>query len=304
MLIRQLSEIFDLLDRPDACGSAVADYLRSKWDGGIITVTPFTGPKGHTDFIRITIPGLDPKRPTIGILGRLGGIGARPAQLGFVSDGDGALCALACCAKLLEMAAMGDRLPGTVVVCTHICPNAPVVPHEPVPFMGAPVDMETVNRAEVDGGLSAILSVDTTRGNRLLNRRGFAITPTVRDGYILRVSESLLDVVERVTGEQPSVMPITMQDITPYGNGIYHVNSILQPATATDVPVVGVAITAATAVPGCGTGACDMQVCEVTARFLTECAKDYALGRLSLSDDDEFERMKALYGSMSILRTK
>ncbi|MGO0916215.1 DUF1177 family protein, partial [Clostridioides difficile] len=29
--------------------------------------------------------------PTLGILGRLGGIGARPEVIGFVSDGDGAL---------------------------------------------------------------------------------------------------------------------------------------------------------------------------------------------------------------------
>jgi hypothetical protein len=26
----------------------------------------------------------------------------------------------------------------------------------------------------------------------------------------------------------PATFPVTMQDITPYGNGIYHINSIMQ----------------------------------------------------------------------------
>ncbi|MEE2046078.1 DUF1177 family protein [Nocardiopsis tropica] len=42
----------------------------------------------------MTIPGTDGassggSAPTLGILGRLGGLGARPEQIGFVSDGDG-----------------------------------------------------------------------------------------------------------------------------------------------------------------------------------------------------------------------
>ena len=103
--------------------------------------------------------------------------------------------------------------------------------------------------------MDAILSVDTTKGNRIINLRGFAISPTVKQGWILRVSEDLLGMMQIVTGRLPAVFAITTQDITPYGNDVYHVNSILQPATATAAPVVGVAITAEVAVPGCGTGA-------------------------------------------------
>lgn len=51
------------------------------------------------------------------------------------------------------------------------------------------------------------------------------------------------------TGRLPYVFPLTMQDITPYGNDVYHLNSVLQPCTATDAPVVGVAITAEVMVP-------------------------------------------------------
>ena len=52
--------------------------------------------------------------------------------------------------------------------------------------------------------------------------------------------------MEQTTGKLPVTFPLTIQDITPYGNGLYHFNSILQPATATRAPVVGIAITSET----------------------------------------------------------
>ncbi|MBS5521368.1 MAG: DUF1177 domain-containing protein, partial [Clostridiales bacterium] len=272
MLMKQILDVYELLDRSDASGELVAKYMK-ELGAKDVTVTPITGPKGKTDMIRIRIPGTKGKTagmaaPTLGVLGRLGGLGARPEQIGFVSDGDGALVALSVAAKLLDMKAKGDDLEGDVIVCTHICPDAPTSPHKPVPFMGSPVDMATVNKHEVDGSMDAILSVDTTKGNRVINTRGFAISPTVKEGYILRVSEDLLDLMQMTTGKLPFVFPLSMQDITPYGNDIYHLNSILQPATATDVPVVGVAITTEAPVAGCATGATHITDLEEAGRFV------------------------------------
>ena len=56
-----------------------------------------------------------------------------------------------------------------------------------------------------------------------------------------------------------------------------HINSILQPATATDAPVVGVAITTETMVAGCATGATHPTDLEETARFVIEAAKYLSL---------------------------
>lgn len=307
MLMRQILDVYDLLDRADASGALMEDYMRGLGAEDVV-VTPIEGPKGHTDMIRITIPGVKGKisggdAPTLGVLGRLGGLGARPEQIGFVSDGDGALAALAVAAKLLDMRRKGDRLEGDVVVCTHICPDAPTSPHKPVPFMGSPVDMATVNRHEVDGRLDAILSVDTTKGNRVINTRGFAISPTVKEGYILRVSEDLLDVMQTTTGKLPYVFPLTTQDITPYGNRLFHLNSILQPATATDAPVVGVAITTEAPVAGCATGATHFTDIEEAARFVLETAKAYGRGLCQFYDTEEFARLKARYGEMKQLQT-
>jgi hypothetical protein len=201
------------------------------------------------------------------------------------------------------MARRGDRLSGDVIVATHVCPDAPQIPHDPVPFMGSPVDMATMNRLEVDPAMDAVITIDTTKGNRVINHRGIAISPTVRQGWILRVSEDLLDVLQRVTGRLPVVFPITMQDITPYGNGMYHLNSILQPATATGAPVVGVAITAEVAVPGTGTGASHETDIELAARFAVEVAKGFGEGRVRFHDPEESARLIRRYGEMRHLQT-
>jgi hypothetical protein len=301
---------YDLLDDPNTSGAAVAAFLAGYTaDGGpTAEVETMTGAKGATDFVRVTIPGRRGKTvggdaPTLGLLGRLGGLGARPEQIGFVSDGDGALTVIAAAAKLLDMARRGDVLDGDVIIATHVDPDAPTQPHDPVPFMDSAVDMAVANDLEVRPEMDAILSVDTTKGNRVLNHRGFAITPTVKDGWILRVSETLLDVVARTTGVAPAVLPITTQDITPYGNGVFHVNSILQPATATDAPVVGVAITTETAVAGSATGATDLRVVESAVRFVIEAAKDHGRRIVSFHDDVEFGSLVSQYGSMAQLRT-
>ena len=169
--------------------------------------------------------------------------------------------------------------------------------------MDSPVDIATMNRYEVHPDMDAVLSVDTTRGNWVLNQRGFAITPTVKEGYILKVNQALLDIMAVVTGKPPVVLPITMQDITPYGNDIHHLNSIMQPATATNSPVVGVAITAAWAVPGCATGASQITDIEMAVRFCIEVAKAFGRGKCAFYDAAEFERLVSLYGSMKHLQT-
>jgi hypothetical protein len=301
MAWKQTVEAYELLDSAGVTGEAVGALLRRR--GLEVRVATVEGERGRTDFVRALLPGMSGRRaggpaPTLGIVGRLGGIGARPAAIGLVSDADGALTAIACALKLGDMARAGDRLPGDVLIATHICPHAPVIPHDPVPFMGAPVDMTTMNRYEVDPAMEAILSVDTTRGNWIVNQRGVAITPTVKEGYILKVSPDLLRLLSWVSGRLPLVLPISTQDITPYGNGLDHVNSILQPATATDAPVVGVALTAEVAVPGCASGASQVADVETAVRFCLEVAKAYGRDECAFYDEKEFERMVALYGSM------
>ncbi len=309
-MFKQVIEVVELVDRPRVTKEDIEKLFASHgMEGDDIDVHLVEGDKGQTLVVKLQIAGTRGKTmggdaPTFGILGYLGGVGARPVVTGWVSDGDGAVTALAAGLKLADMFRLGDRLPGDVMVATHICPNAPVVPHQPVPFMGSPVGIPAINRELVDPMMDGIVSIDTTKGNRVINRRGFAISPTVKEGYILRVDDELLIIQQQVSGGAPSVFAITTQDITPYGNGLYHLNSILQPSTATRAPVVGIAITAEAVVPGCATGASQEIDIEQAARFSVEAAKAFTGGRTQLYDPVEFGRLVSLYGSMEHLQTQ
>jgi len=307
-MLKQVMEIYELLDSPKVTGEDVANLLRTR---GLteVSVKTIKGKKGQTDFIKTRIPGIEGKQkagsaPTLGIIGRLGGVGARPEMTGIVSDADGAITALSVALKLADMKSMGDELKGDVVVATHICPNSPIIPHHPVPFMGSPVDIAVMNREEIDETMDAVISIDTTKGNRIAKWRGFAITPTVKEGWVLKVSDDLLTIMEITTGRLPRVCPITTQDITPYGTGIDHINSIMQPCTATDAPVLGVAITTETPVPGCATGASHVTDIEEASRFVLETAKAFGKGLCNFYDEKQWALIVQRYGPLKRLQTK
>ena len=316
MLYREVQEVYECLDRPDGATSLVGDlFLRDGDEREIDFETRhIEGDNGETDFVRIRIPGNNGKRSggrarTLGVIGRLGGVGARPVIKGFVSDGDGALAALSVALKLARMHRRGDSLEGDVVVATHICTHAPVLPKNSpmikntVAFMDSPVELSVMNDFEVSGEMDAILRIDTSRGTKLVNTSGCAITPTVIQGWILRVSVDLLNLMEITTGRLATVFPITMQDITPYGNKVYHFNSLMQPAIATDAPLVGIALTSAAQVPGCATGITTAHHIEEVGRFVVECAQRFGTDTLQFYDPEELSILQGLYGDMRILQT-
>lgn len=302
-MLKQVIDLFEMLDSPAAGSDTIKQYLNDTGTCEIET-EKLLGEEGSTDHVKITIAGNDGRSnggqsPTLGIIGRLGGLGARPQITGFVSDGDGALAALAAAAKLARMARLGDHLPGDIIITTHICPNAPTRPHDPVPMMSSPVSHDLINAVEIVPEMDAILSIDTTKGNRIINARGFAVSPTIKDGYIVKVSDDILDIMSRVTGRLPQVFAVSQQDITPYGNELKHINSIFQPSIMTSAPVIGVAITAEVAVAGCATGATQLVDVEAAARFAVEIGKEFTAGNCLFYNQDEFARMTELYGNMT-----
>ncbi len=305
-MLKQVIDVFELLDDANINGGKVRQFFLEHGHERV-EVKNIVSDKGSTDFIKIVVPGKSGKlrggySPTLGIIGRLGGIGARPEKIGLVSDADGAIAALSIALKITEMAKKGDELFGDVIVSTHVCPNAPTLEHKPVSFMGSPVDMKTMNENEVDPSMDALISIDTTKGNRISNVRGFAITPIIKEGWILPIPDGVIDVYEVTTGRRANVLSISTQDITPYGNGIYHINSILQPSTATDASVMGVAITAETVVPGSATGASHEIDISEACTFCIEIAKSYGNMKLEFFNQNEFETLKSLYGSMKRLK--
>ena len=310
MSFKQVLEVIELLDSANVNGSVVAEALTARgWKGW--EVETITGDGGSTDFITISIPGIYGKRgggaaPTIGVVGRLGSLGARPEIVGMISDADGAIVALSSALKILDMRSQGDMLNGDVIVTTHISPRSSAPDSvrwgAPVRMASAPVDGDELLKREVLPEMDAVLSIDATKANRIINHRGFAISPTVKEGYILRPSDDLLDIMQAVTGKMPAVFPLSIQDITP-NQQLRHINSIMTPSAMTRSPVVGVAITAEAAVAGVATGANQPMDLEMAVRFCVETAKAFGRGECRLHDEDEFEKLSTLYGSMHRFQT-
>ncbi len=300
--MKQVIDTIELLSSANVDGQTVAQALRTAGDC-TVEVTTLARDGLSTDFLSIEIPGSDPDAPQMGIVGRLGGIGARPTVTGLVSDSDGAVVAIAAAFKLMAMARAGDVLRGTVRIRTHICPRAGTRPHHPVPMMRSPFPMREMMSYEVDPKMQAILSVDTTRGNRLVNHRGVALTPVAKQGYLLRIPDVMLDIMSWTSGELPVTLPLTTQDITPYENGLHHVNSLMQPTIVTDAPVVGVALTAQSAVPGCATGVTTAVDADLAMRFCIEAAKMFGDGTLRFVDEAEWQALQGRYGSLAYLQT-
>ncbi|QQP14680.1 DUF1177 domain-containing protein [Lysinibacillus agricola] len=307
MALKQTLTILDVLDHPKVNGEKVIQ-LFERYDGVEAFYQTVQGEQGATDFVKIVIPGTEGKlnhghAPSLGIIGQLGGIGARPERSGFVSDGDGAVAPIAVALKLAEMKDRGDVLAGDVYITTHICPSAPTEPYESVEFMSSPVDVFTMNQYEVLEEMDAIISIDTTKGNKVMNHRGIAISPTVKRGYVLKFADDLIRIKEMTTGELPVTIAVTTLDMTPYGNHVYHINSILQSAVATSAPVVGLAITTKSVVPSSGTGANHEIDIAQAARFSIEVAKEFGRGTAKFYNENEFKRLNKLYGSMTHLQT-
>lgn len=308
-MLKQVMDLYEILDNPKVRGADVISLFKKENPQLDYKITVSKSGDCITDFLYIRIPGKNGKTfggnaPTLGITGTLGGIGARPAVNGFVSDGDGALAALSAGLKLVRMNILGDCLDSDIIITTHICPNAPTVDHFPVPFMDCSVTDEEINHHCVKEDMDAILSIDTTKGNEIINTNGFAISNTVKSGYILSVSSFLTDIMKRTTGKMPYVFPLAQQDITPYGNGLNHMNSILQPCVVSSAPVVGIAITTEVPVAGCASGATRLIDVESAARFCVEVAKEFSSNEKLFFDPEEYRKLFSLYGSMKHYQTK
>ncbi|MRS16308.1 DUF1177 family protein [Enterobacteriaceae bacterium RIT691] len=310
-----VSMIYELMDDPGVNGQKIVALLsESGAPNASITCTPvhYQAPEDSTqicDFIKVVIKGSNGKSrggdapsPTMGIIGRLGAQQAQPDRIGKVSDADGSIVALATAMKLLDMAAKGAQLAGDVIITTHLATHVSITPHDPADFMGMPVTSGIMNQYEVDEEMDAILSIDTSKGNSVIKHRGIALSATAKEGYILRVAPDLVRLMEYATGKPAKTFPITTQDITPYDNGVYHFNSIMQPHVATSAPVVGLALTAKAVVPGCESGASyESELVDATV-FALEVAKQFTWQKAAFYDANEYQKLLDRYGSLAYLQ--
>ena len=72
--------------------------------------------------------------------------------------------------------------------------------------------------------------------------------------------------------------------------------------TATKAPVVGIALTAETMVPGCGTGSSQPADIESAVRYAIEVAKAFGEGKCSFYNEEEYRLCVERYGEMKQLQ--
>lgn len=314
MALSQVLTAYDLLDSAIVSGTDAVNLFSAYSSLGVTATTtsvnddaPGTQPTWITYFIKVLIPGTSGKTkggasPTLGINGRSGCTGARPLYIGMVSDADGPICGLAAALKLADMKSKGDDLPGDVIVTFHISPQGPVDTTKTPPMMGLPVSNDVMNQYEVDPAMDAILSVDASKANYLTKQRGFALSPTAKSGYLLKLSADLVSIMESTTGRHAFTFPLAIQDITPYDNGVSHFNSIMQPSIATQAPVVGVAITAESAVSGSALNANHETDLAEAVQFCVATAKSFTSGTCAFYDPTEYAKLVQMYGSLTFFQ--
>ena len=180
MLLKQLTEVYDILDSSTASGETVAAYpalhqarcqhrdRSALWCKGLHRHGKNPHPRQKRQDQRRQRPHHRPARAAWAVWAP----GRRVT--GFVSDGDGALAGAGRWpAKLAGDAQKRRRAGGRRDSSPRTsAPTRPPQAHLPVPFMGSPMDMAQVNRAEVDRrAWTPSWSVDTTKGNRVINTR-------------------------------------------------------------------------------------------------------------------------------------
>lgn len=300
-MLKEILEVIDLLDDPDNGADAFAALLGP--GPHEIARDDFSGPKGRTEFIKILFPGTHGKSrggdaPTLGIIGSNGGLRLPGARGGLVSDADGCLVGLACALRLRRMAERRQTPRGDVIVSTHICQEAHPEPHDPFPFVMSPLPSSEKHPRMIDPRMDAILTPETCKGNKLVSPAAFAITPPVREGYILRPHASILHIMEMVTGRNPVIFPITMQDITPFESGVHHVCGMVLPSVFSPAPVIGVPIAMAQPILPAATNTQQPVALEAAGRFCIEVAVSLGLGDCRFYYEQDFEAFLRVYGAI------
>lgn len=300
-LLREVLDVIDLLDDPRNGVDALLELLG---DGDWETARePFENDKGSTEFLKILFPGTRGKSrggdaPTLGLIGSNGGLRIPGERNGLVSDADGCIVGLSAALRIARKSRRQQPLVGDVLVSTHICQKAHPIPHDPYPFVMSPLPSSEKHPKMVDPRMDAILVPETCKGNKLVSPDAFAITPPVREGYILRPHQSMLHLMEMVTGKNPVIFPLTMQDITPFESGVHHVCGMGIPSVFSKAPVIGVPISMNQPVLPSWTNVQQPVALEAAARFCVEVAVSYGLGDCQFYYDSDWEGFVSAYGNI------
>ncbi|AGJ62347.1 DUF1177 domain-containing protein [Saccharolobus islandicus] len=292
MMLKSLIDAIEILESKDPL-----NLLRSKLKG-----VEYEEKKiGEVTFVKVYYGSRGRER--VEILGRLGAIQMQNTSKGLVSDADGAIVTLAVLLELLNLKEKGITLDVDVSFVTNISLNAKLIPHQPFNFMVPLIGLDEALKEEVDPKAGLILSIDSTKGNRLAKFDDFALTHVIKDGYILKLKDEVIDIYNRVTGHEVNLVSLTTGDLTPLDFNVYHISTLISPWLYTDSPVIGIATVSKQMIPGYVTGVQDIEMLEHASRFCLEMLK-YVEGGGKVYDENELKELKEKLGKSNLQRVK
>ncbi len=293
MMLKTLMEVIDILESKDP-----VDKIREKLNG---KVNHYEEKQlGKVTYIKCLYKGKGKGR--VEILGRLGAI-QMSQEKGLVSDADGAIVSLAVLFELLNLREKGIELDIDVSFVTNISLDAKLIPHQPFNFMVPLVGLDEALKEEVDSEANLILSIDSTKGNRIAKYDDFAITHVIKDGYILKVKDDLIDIYNRVTGHEVYLVPLTTGDLTPMEYNVYHISTLVSPWLYSNSPLIGIATVSKQVIPGYVTGVLNVEMLEHASRFCLEVLKYVEKGG-RVYEESELKELKEKLGESNLMRLK
>ncbi|ACP35317.1 protein of unknown function DUF1177 [Sulfolobus islandicus Y.G.57.14] len=293
MMLKKLLEVIDILESEDPL-----QKIKEKLEGKV----KYEEVKaGEVTFIKALYEGGG--KDKVEILGRLGAIQMVGVNKGLVSDADGAIVSLTTLLELLNLREKGIELDLNVLFVTNLSVKAKLIPHKPFDFMVPLLGLDEALKVEVDPSASFVVSIDSTKGNRIAKFDDFAITHVVKDGYILKLHDNVIDIYNKVTGHEIYMVPLTTGDLTPLDYNVYHISTLISPWLYTDSPVIGIATVSKQVIPGYETGVLNIEMLEHASRFCIELLK-YIENGGKMYEEKELEELENRLGKSNLLKAK
>jgi len=294
MMLKTLMEVIDLLESKNPL-ERVKERLKGKIEYEEVQV-------GEVTFLKALYEGKE-KKNKIEILGRLGSIQMEGVNKGLVSDADGAIMSLTTLLELLNLREKGIEFNIDVLFVTNLSTRAKLIPHKPFNFMVPLVGLDDALKVEVDPSASLVVSIDSTKGNRLAKFDDFALTHVIKDGYVLKLHDNVIDIYNKVTGHEIYMVAVTTGDLTPLDYNVHHISTLVSPWLYTNSPVIGLATVSKQVIPGYETGVMNVDMLEHASRFCLELIKYVEKGG-KVYDEEELAELKGKLGESNLVKVR
>lgn len=304
-MLEQLSKAFNSCDMPEVNGTRLVEYLNSL-GACEVQVLDVCGLNRTYKTLKVTISGTHGaisggNSPTLGIIGQCGGQSLSQKTKEHIPDYIGTNVVLFAAARILKMIKSGNTLRGDVILSVQISSDSPAS----VTSKCKEPCKKALTHSEVSLLMDAVISIGSYRGGKIGNSKGIAISPTVKEGYILKTSDDLWNLAKRKMGVSPMGLPLSQQDIIPFEKGLPQAHTILQPSTATSAPVIGIAIQNEM-ISGKRIDTSLLEKIEISehiiesmGHFLVDVATAFTNNECSFFDEQEYTLLRTSYGDMS-----